>query len=320
MNGYDPGVADILTAQVGGVVAEPVARQLRLLPAYSPLVERFGAAFFRSVPPQPGVYLMRDDSDRLIYVGKAKNLRHRLGSYRSIARASRKTLRLIHAVRRIDWEVCACERDAMLRENALLRQCRPRFNRVGTWPRAYRFVVLHRLRDGVRLELAETPGPRVPVEAVSAWYTGVGDRHATLGLASFGAFKPGVTLAFGALLRLLWLGWHPGSGLVNLPRALLQPRPPRSWDFAGSDADCWHGRLHTFLDGVSAVLLDDLALRMRQTSSSFEQQMQRADSDRLGEFFERVLKRHAELRRGLHREGRLTMSEELDDLLVQGRV
>jgi excinuclease ABC subunit C len=80
-------------------LSPPRERQLRLLPASQPLVARFGAGFFRRLPRQPGVYLMRDESDRLIYVGKAKSLRQRLNSYRHPALTSRKIVRLVHAVR-----------------------------------------------------------------------------------------------------------------------------------------------------------------------------------------------------------------------------
>src|SRR5262245_2917975 len=119
---------------------EPTATQLHLLPAFSPLTARLGAEFFRSLPKCPGVYLMRDEQDRLIYVGKAKNLRQRLNSYRHSARASRKTVRLVHTVRRIEWETCDSDEAAQLRENDLIRRYRPRFNRLGTWPKANCFI------------------------------------------------------------------------------------------------------------------------------------------------------------------------------------
>lgn len=59
------------------------AAQLLLLPDPQPLVERLGRDFFRRLPECPGVYLMRDGTDTVVYVGKAKNLRKRLGSYRT---------------------------------------------------------------------------------------------------------------------------------------------------------------------------------------------------------------------------------------------
>ena len=57
-------------------------KQLLLLPDPRPLVERLGPDFFTKAPQRPGVYVMRDAADRVLYVGKAKNLRKRLGSYR----------------------------------------------------------------------------------------------------------------------------------------------------------------------------------------------------------------------------------------------
>src|SRR5216117_269038 len=58
------------------------AVQQRFWPDAQPLVERFGREFFRALPATPGVYLMREISGTVIYVGKAKNLKRRLGSYR----------------------------------------------------------------------------------------------------------------------------------------------------------------------------------------------------------------------------------------------
>lgn len=59
-------------------------QQLRLFPAPKPLVERLGVDFLRRVPDAPGVYLMADEFERLLYVGKAKSLRARLNSYRHV--------------------------------------------------------------------------------------------------------------------------------------------------------------------------------------------------------------------------------------------
>ena len=112
------------------------AVQLRLFPAPKPLVERLGVEFFRRVPDAPGVYLMADDYERLLYIGKAKNLRARLNYYRHVRpeRASRKVVRLVHAVRSIVYEVCACQNSALLRENELLRLHKPKFNVMNTRP------------------------------------------------------------------------------------------------------------------------------------------------------------------------------------------
>jgi excinuclease UvrABC nuclease subunit len=74
--------------------------QMLLFADPRPLVERLGPEFFRRAPQSPGVYLMRDRADSVLYVGKAKNLRKRLASYRvaNPERLPRRHLRLLRAV------------------------------------------------------------------------------------------------------------------------------------------------------------------------------------------------------------------------------
>ena len=111
----------------------PTVQRL-LFPDPQPLVERLGGDFFRQLPEQPGVYLMRDANDTILYVGKAKNLRKRLGTYRvaNPDRLSRRHLRLLRSVMRIEIQECPDELAALAREADLLRTVRPRFNRAGT--------------------------------------------------------------------------------------------------------------------------------------------------------------------------------------------
>lgn len=73
----------------------------------------------------------------VLYVGRAKNLRKRLASYRvaNAERMSRRLLRLLHCVRRIEYDVCATEAVAREREAMLICVLAPRFNRAGkVWP------------------------------------------------------------------------------------------------------------------------------------------------------------------------------------------
>src|SRR2546430_13618870 len=102
--------------------------QMLLFADARPLVERLGQSFFRQVPQCPGVYLMRDAADSVLYVGKARNLRKRLGSYRvaNPDRLRRRHLRLLRAVTRIELEECPDEASALRRESKLLRRLRPR--------------------------------------------------------------------------------------------------------------------------------------------------------------------------------------------------
>jgi predicted GIY-YIG superfamily endonuclease len=175
----------------------PAAQQL-LFPDPQPLVERLGRDFFRQLPECPGVYLMRDACDAILYVGKAKNLRKRLASYR-VANPDRmptRLLRLLRTVAHIELQECPDESTALARESELLRAVRPRFNRAGTWPAPPRHVAWRCVEHQLHLAVAETSDAN--------WRF-----HGPLGS---GAFALRAVLA-----RLLWFAVHPCLGMSGLP-------------------------------------------------------------------------------------------------------
>jgi excinuclease ABC subunit C len=81
-----------------------------------------------SVPKDPGVYLFKDASGEILYVGKAKNLRSRVKSYFSKSDHPAKTVKLVSNVRQIDWIVVNNEVEALLLENKLIKQHSPKYN------------------------------------------------------------------------------------------------------------------------------------------------------------------------------------------------
>ena len=63
-----------------------------------------------SLPDKPGCYLMKNDRSKIIYVGKAINLRHRVRSYfHATAQEDLKTRRLVHDIADIEWIVVGSE-------------------------------------------------------------------------------------------------------------------------------------------------------------------------------------------------------------------
>jgi len=87
------------------------------------------AAVCKHFPPAPGVYLMKDDSGRIIYVGKALNLKKRVTSYFNRSGDSRFQIRfLMNRVATIDWIVTDTEKEALILENNLIKEHRPRYN------------------------------------------------------------------------------------------------------------------------------------------------------------------------------------------------
>ena len=82
-------------------------------------------------PDTPGVYLMKDASGRILYVGKAISLRKRLSSYfRASADLSPKTLALVAKIHHIDILLVTSEKEALLLEESLIKKHRPRYNIV----------------------------------------------------------------------------------------------------------------------------------------------------------------------------------------------
>jgi excinuclease ABC subunit C len=80
-------------------------------------------------PHAPGVYLMKDASDTIVYVGKAKNLRNRVRQYFSQSGDPRYHIRLgMLSVVAIDFLVTNTEKEALILENTLIKKHRPRFN------------------------------------------------------------------------------------------------------------------------------------------------------------------------------------------------
>lgn len=93
------------------VVSEPVAPSLQA----------------RELPNQSGVYLMKDTDDRIIYVGKAKDLRKRVTSY-FLANRSAKTAALVRKVVNIEYIITGNEYEALVLENNLIKKYSPHYN------------------------------------------------------------------------------------------------------------------------------------------------------------------------------------------------
>ncbi|GAC1328922.1 MAG: hypothetical protein NVS2B16_14100 [Chloroflexota bacterium] len=84
----------------------------------------------RALPESPGVYFWKDSRHRILYIGKAVNLRARVSSYFSTAAHDRRTRELLTRARTIDHEVTATELQALFRESARIKQDLPPFNRL----------------------------------------------------------------------------------------------------------------------------------------------------------------------------------------------
>ncbi len=98
----------------------------------------------RALPDQPGVYLFRDGSGRVIYVGKAKSVRKRVASHFSKAQvpSSPGHAEMVAAVEHIECVVVATEAEALLAEQSFIKQYRPRFNIRLRDDKSYPFIAI----------------------------------------------------------------------------------------------------------------------------------------------------------------------------------
>ncbi len=268
-------------------------RQLRLFPAPRPLVERLGAEFFRSVPAVPGVYRILGEGGRLLYVGKAADLRARLSAYRRTHGHGPRTIRLLHAARAIEWQTCPDERSALLLENHLLRTLRPPFNRAGTWPAAARYVVLETLADGFQLVITDDPFGEC-----------------------YGAFRAPGAEGLAALARLVWLASRRRIDVASLPRRLLASPGLRQWRFTGDEAEANLPGIRSLLSGDGGSYIADLLASIPVPPSPFETRFLEAQIEMLLHFHERGPARNARLRAAAGPGRRVISPEEHDDLLI----
>lgn len=86
-------------------------------------------ALAASIPKQPGVYRFMNAEGKVIYVGKAKNLRHRLASYFGEKKNQYfKTMTMVKNAHHFEYTIVESEQDALLLENTLIKQIQPRYN------------------------------------------------------------------------------------------------------------------------------------------------------------------------------------------------
>lgn len=111
----------------------------------------------QSLPKKPGVYIMRDASGEIVYIGKAKNLRSRVSSYYSQPIGmTRKMDGLIENVARIDHEIVGSELEALLLESQLIRRYQPRYNTALKKSEHYPYIKVDTTNAWPRVSLVRT--------------------------------------------------------------------------------------------------------------------------------------------------------------------
>ncbi len=264
--------------------------------------QKFGEGLLATVGTGPGVYRYTNAEGVVIYVGKAKNLRRRLASYRNAGRKKthRKMRRVVKAAASLSYEHVATEEEALLLENTLIRELKPALNIDGAFSFLYPAIGVGRTDKHSLLCFTTQP------EAYQA--------H---GLTWYGTFRsrPRAKLAFDALVELLSLIGHQekrtalpahtsrrGSrfvGLRQLPPELADNLPSF---FAGENG--------AFLGALARSLLSKP--RARREASEVQEKL-----SALKHFFEKDAVRLRDALRTLGRQGTFVSGTERDALFIR---
>ena len=240
-----------------------------------PLLERFGKEFFAGVPREPGVYVFTGESGKPLYVGHSRNLRLRLSYYKNAQpeREPRRIVRLVHQVRNIEMECCATLHAAQVRELALIRQLRPRFNVAHTLSSTYSFFAFRERPGGFALRLSMSAARRE-------------------GETVLGGFRNrGLCAnAFGALARTIVAQEREITSVYDFP-ASLNARA-REWHLD----EMWRAELSELICGENASFLERTAQLAERAADPFLRQVFETDLIILSEFSE-LAAQMAELRR-----------------------
>ena len=256
-------------------------------------------------PAAPGVYFFIDAEDRVVYVGKATNIRQRLLQHATTGVEPRSHLhRRYEVVRSVRWEVTADEEAAAWREGDLIFALEPPFN-AETTPKGRSPFSSSRPAGG----FVVVGDAAIAVTGVSSWPDG-GRVYGLFPHLSKGvATRIGVACSDGyvALLRLLWAASGEGSAM---PRAITRSVPP-TFDQAVADRP----GLHRFLAGTSPRVLDSLlAEALTRRPDFMAPALQRDHSAALG-FYRSGPQRLRALRRRHGVAGQVVEAPELRALL-----
>jgi excinuclease ABC subunit C len=211
---------------------------------------KFGATYFASLPTTPAVYRIFNAKNELIYVGKAKNLRRRLGQYRNAKRRKKhhKMRKIVGEAASISYELYPTDLEACLAEIKVIQEARPKFNQAGAFSFMYPLIGL--AHDARTLTLLYTTEPEKVDPALMAT------------LSMHGAYRSRHLSgnAFFALVELLAYVGHQ-----NKPQKI--GKYSYLYSFRQID-DCWPKDLESFFRGDSADLLENLILSLVERSST----------------------------------------------------
>ena len=217
----------------------------------------------RTFPTTPGVYLMKDAQGRVIYVGKAVNLRSRAGSYfTKAAEVDLRTAKLIPEIADIDYIDADSEVDALLIEARLIKDIQPRFNAMLKDDKTFPYLQITTREDFPRVEF--TRQPEISGVKLYGPFTNAGQLRGTIAvLQRIFRFRT-CTLDI-AENDERWRWFRP-----CLLASINQCTAPCNMRISKEDYREDIRRLRVFLDGGKASLLKELEIAMLLASKELK--------------------------------------------------
>lgn len=244
----------------GPIDVDPLAK-LSVLPPERGGGFDFAAAKVREFPQTPGVYLMKDRAGRVIYVGKAKNLRARAGSYFLKAAAlDLRTCDLVKEIWDIDFLPMQSEVDALLAESRLVKDIQPKYNSDLKDGKSFPYLQITTHEDYPRIEV--TRKPRTSGVKLYGPFTSAGNlRAAVVALQKIFQFRTcDLDIDEG---DERWRWFRP-----CLLASIRQCTAPCNLRISKEDYKRSINKLRTFLDGNKDKLLDELRGEMQTASAA----------------------------------------------------
>ncbi len=213
-------------------------------------------SMLHEVPHKPGVYLMRDRFNRVIYVGKARDLRKRVGQYFMPSRAMTadlKTRALLDSIWNFEWHTVNTEPESLLLEGRLIKEFRPRYNVSFRDDKRFLLVKVNARDDWPRFRLT-----RMRTDETARYFGPFAHAGALRQTMSFLRKKFGV-LTFGR-----------GNPTERELKSSTYQVPMRLAEITSEQYRERVERAAEFLDGRSKEMLEVLEAEMRQAAEKLD--------------------------------------------------
>ncbi len=228
-----------------------------------PLGFTHAAGKVKEFPQTPGVYLMKDSAGRVIYVGKAKNLRSRAGSYFLKAAAEdQRTANWVGEIADIDFLDCESEVDALLMESRLIKDIQPKFNKDLKDDKSFPYLMITTREEFPRVELTREPKSK-GVKLYGPFASAGALRGAIQVMQRIFKFRT-CTLDISESDER-WKWFRP-----CLLASIQQCSAPCNFRISKEDYRRDIRRLQTFLEGGKKRLLDEMREEMQSCSKSLQ--------------------------------------------------